>query len=158
MATRPSSVNIRQALVETNSPRPLFPKVTIKRELNVVEKIDRSSSIVTECSNENDCSLELYNESINKVYMFSKLLKDLDELNELQYPYPEKQMEEISEILSISVEEEEAETEQDFTSISFLRTNDFPWNFNKKPDKADEQPPEEESEDSSVVEDCQEET
>lgn len=147
-------MNIKHALIETNSPRPLFPKVTIKRELNVVEKIDRSSSIVTDCSNnENDNSSERSSDSIKKVYMFSKLLKDLDELNELQYPYPEKQIDEISESLSMSVEEEEVETEADFTSISFLRTNDFPWNFNKKPEKSDEQPPEEESEDSSIVED-----
>lgn len=142
-------------MVETNSPRPLFPKVTIKRELNVVEKLDRSSSIVTVCSNDNDSSSDIFNDSVKKVYMFSKLLKDLDELNELQYPYPEKQIEEISECLSISVEEEEVETEQDFTSISFLRTSDFPWNFNKKPEKADEQPPEEENEDSSITEDSQ---
>lgn len=60
-------------------------------------------------------------------------------------------MEEISETLSMSVEEEEVETEPDF-SISFLRTNDFPWIFTKKPEKTSEQPPEEESEDSSVVE------
>lgn len=153
MTTRPSSVNIKHALIETNSPRPLFPKVTIKRELNVVEKLDRSSSIVTDCTIENDSSSERSHDSIKKNYMFSKLLKDLDELNELQYPYPEKQIEEISESLSMSVEEEEAETEQDFTSISFLR-NDFPWN--KKPEKSDEQPPEEESEDSSIVEDCEE--
>lgn len=146
-------------MVETNSPRPLFPKVTIKRELNVVEKIDRSSSIVTDCSNENDNSSERSNDTMKKVYMFSKLLKDLDELNELQYPYPEKQIDEISESLSMSVEEEaEVETEADFTSISFLRTNDFPWNFNKKPEKSDEQPPEEESEDSSIVEDGEIET
>lgn len=155
--TRPSSVNIKHALIETNSPRPLFPKVVIKRELNVVEKLDRSASIVTECSNENDSSSERSHESIKKIYMFSKLLKDLDELNELQYPYPEKQIEEISESLSMSVEEEEAETEQDFTSISFLRTNDFPWILNKKPDKSDEQPPEEESEDSTIVEEYEEE-
>lgn len=140
-------------MIETNSPRPLFPKVTIRRELNVVEKIDRSPSIVTECSNENDDYSERSEDSIKKVYMFSKLLKDLDDLNELQYPYPEKQIEEISESLSMSVEEEEAETEQDFTAISFLRTNDFPWNLNKKPEKTDEQPLEEESEDSSIVED-----
>lgn len=152
MNPRPSSVNIKYALIETNSPRPLFPKVTIKRELNVVEKIDRSSSIVTNCSNENDNSSERSNESVKKIYMFSKLLKDLDELNELQHPYPEKQIEEISESLSMSVEEEEMETEPDFTSISFLRTNDFPWNFNKKPEKGDEPPPEEESEESSIVE------
>lgn len=145
-------MNIKYALVETNSPRPLFPKVTIKRELNVVEKIDRSASIVTDdCYNDNDNFSERSNDCIKKVYMFSKLLKDLDELNELQYPYPEKQIEEISESLSMSVEEEEVETEPDF-SISFLRTNDFPWN--KKPEKSDEQPPEEESEDSTIVEDA----
>ncbi|KAJ6632758.1 Dynein axonemal intermediate chain 7 like [Pseudolycoriella hygida] len=155
MTTRPSSVNIKHALVETNSPRPLFPKITIKRELHVVEKIDRSSSIVTDCSIENENSLKRPNELVMKKYMFSKLLKDLDELNELQHPYPEKQMEEISESLSMSVEEEEVETEPDFTSISFLRTNDFPWIFNKKTEKNDEQPPEEESEDSSVVEDAE---
>lgn len=148
-------MNIKYALIETNSPRPLFPKVTIKRELNVVEKMDRSCSIVTDCSNnDNDTYSERSNDSIKKVYMFSKLLKDLDELNELQYPYAEKQIEEISESLSMSVEEEEAETEHDF-SISFLRTNDFPWN--KKPDKNDEPPVDEESEDSSIVEDGDEE-
>lgn len=157
ISTRPSSVNIKHALIETNSPRPLFPKVTIKRELNVVEKIDRSSSIVTDCSNDTNDLSERSNDSAKKVYMFSKLLKDLDELNELQYPYPEKQMEEISESLSMSVEEEEMETEPDF-SISFLRTNDFPWNFNKKPEKSDEQPVEEESEDSNTVHNAEMET
>lgn len=121
----------------------------------MVEKIDRSASIVTECSNDNDNFSERSNDCAKKVYMFSKLLKDLDELNELQYPYAEKQIEEISESLSMSVEEEEVETEPDF-SISFLRTNDFPWN--KKAEKVDEQLPEEESEDSSVVADGDVET
>lgn len=151
--TRPSSVNIKYALIETNSPRPIFPKVAIKRELNVVKKIDRSASIVTDISIENDNVSERSNDNVEKVYMFSKLLKDLDELNELQYPFPEKKIEELSESLSISVDEEEVETEPDFTTISFLRTNDFPWNFNKKPEKSDEQPLEEVSEDSSIVDD-----
>lgn len=79
--------------------------------------------------------------------MFSQLLKDLDEICESQMPYMEQQMEELSEILSVSNDEEEeyANVEQDYPGISFLRT-DYDWNFGKKKEVVETVDSDEESE------------
>lgn len=77
--------SIEFALIKTNSPRPLHPSVSIKRDLQIKKRttVDESNA-----------------------YMFSKLLQDLDELCERQWPTIEKRIEEISEILSNSQLEE----------------------------------------------------
>lgn len=113
-------LNIKHSLCQTNSPRPLFPKVIVSRELNLLE------SQLPE-------SIAFDTENCPRVYMFSQLLKDLDEICESQMPYMEQQMEELSESLSGSNDEEEEDTnvEQDYPGISFLRT-DYDWNFGKK--------------------------
>lgn len=134
--------HIKHSLCETNSPRPLFPKISIKRELNLLEKIE---TLQTESSEDTEVTC--------RTYMFSQLLKDLDELCELQTPYLEQQIDEISENLSVSnvEEEEEAEAEPDYVGISFLRTNDYSWNFSKKEEVAPEpiQPSDDETESDS---------
>lgn len=102
----------------------MFPKVIVGRELNLLE-----SQLPAQLPD----SVTLDTEKCPRVYMFSQLLKDLDEICESQMPYMEQQMEELSESLSASNDEEEddANVEQDYPGISFLRT-DYDWNFGKK--------------------------
>lgn len=123
--------DIKEVLIPTHSPRPLHPKVVIKRPMKLIEK----STITTETENIGSCS-----------YMFSKLISDLDELCDKQVPYVEKQIEEISDILSnISASAEEFEetpdaSEKNFSEMSFIRGDDYPWNFQKKEEVIDENP------------------
>lgn len=119
-------LHIKHSLCQTDSPRPLFPKIIINRELNLLERVQPLPSDVTDEDNSENEDFVM-----DRTYMFSQLLKDLDELCELQTPYLEQQIEEISENLSVSngeEEEEETDLEQDLVGISFLRTNDYPWN------------------------------
>lgn len=121
-AINQTDLHIKHSLFQTNSPRPLFPKVIVSRELNLLD---------TQLPIELPDSIAL--DTCPRVYMFSQLLKDLDEICESQMPYMEQQMEELSESLSASndEEEEDANAEQDYPGISFLRT-DYDWNFGKK--------------------------
>lgn len=119
-----ADLHIKHSLCQTNSPRPLFPKVIVSRELNLLE-----SQLPIELPD----SIAIDTVKCPRVYMFSQLLKHLDEICESQMPYMEQQMEELSESLSASndEEEEDANVEQDYPGISFLRT-DYDWNFGKK--------------------------
>lgn len=114
--------HIKDVLISTNSPRPLHPKVVIKRPMQLIER-----PLLTENVGGAENS-----------YMFSKLLIDLDELCDKQIPYVEKQIEEISEILShvsASVEQNEESSdasEKNYSEISFMKTEDYLWNLNKK--------------------------
>lgn len=119
-----ADLHIKHSLSKTNSPRPLFPKVIVNRELNLLE---------SQLSSKLHDSITLDTEKCPRIYLFSQLLKDLDEICESQMPYMEQQMEELSESLSASndEEEEEANAELDYPGISFLRT-DYDWSFGKK--------------------------
>lgn len=133
--------HIKEVLLPTNSPRSLHPKVVIKRPLRIIEK-------------QTDTTL---GDTPNVVYMFSKLLQDLDELCDKQMPYVEKHMEEISDLLSMSVLEEpedvDVESVRNFSDISFLRSaGDYPWNLQKKEEAIEESQPleDDESEEDSI--------
>lgn len=107
--------HIRDALKETESARPLHPHVTLKRPLKILE-----------------C------ESIQKepIYMFSKLLNDLNELCELQKPTIAKRIEEISDKLSEMASEEtgncDVESEMNYSEYSFNRMNPIELDAPKK--------------------------
>lgn len=143
--------HIKEVLKPTDSPRPLHPKVVIKRQMKLIEK----PTVHAEPDNTGI-----------RIYMFSKLLSDLDELCDKQIPYVEKQIEEISEILShvsASIEDgvEASETsEKNFSEIPFTRGEDFPWGLQKK-EVIDENPSvgedDEESEEDSIDLDSEDE-
>lgn len=124
-----NDLDIRDTLDETHSPRPLFPHVQIDWELKLLEP----RSIIDPDDN-------------RKIYMFSKLLSDLDELCDKQLPYVDTRMEEISDNLSGENEEdeeeveEEAEPEPEYMGLSFLRNGEFPWSMGKV-EAAQETPP-----------------
>lgn len=112
----------------TNSPRPLFPAVEITQELVILEK-----HVETERSDQEEGKDEPPLSNRHKVYMFSRLLRDLDELCELQMPYPDELLEEISENFEQEEEqEEEVEPEEEYMGISFMRSQDYSWTFGRK--------------------------
>lgn len=109
VATKPIN-HIREALEETNSPRPLHPHVVLKRPLKIIE------------------SNQIQKDPNCRVYMFSKLINDLDELCELQRPVIVKRIEEISEkLLSNTLTEDgenlDVESEMNYSELSFNRMN-----------------------------------
>lgn len=120
----------------TNSPRPLFPKMTVQQNLQLITK-----------NEDIDQQLDTTQQT-PKSYMFSKLLQDLDELSELQTPFVEKQLEEISETLSeiSNPIEDDQEPEMEFGLT-------FPWSV-KKEEVIEHSHSESESEDSG--EECME--
>lgn len=129
-------LDIRDTLDETHSPRPLFPHVQVDVELKLLEPRTKIEIDVT-----------------RKIYMFSKLLSDLDELCDKQIPYVETRIEEISDNLSCENEEDEeeseedAEPEQEYMGLSFLRNGEFPWNMGKVEAAPEATPPSDDDDD-----------
>lgn len=133
------ATHIKNVLQATNSPRPLHPKVILRRELMIKEREGV----------ENDNAVR----DSKTVYMLSQLLRDLDQLCTEQEPYIERRLEEISDVLSRSPVEEIVEElvapEADFGNASFLKSSDFEWSFHKK-ELNENQPAVEESEMSEI--------
>lgn len=121
-------------LIPTNSPRNIHPKRNIKFNVKILNRRPGESN-----PNERE-------------YLFSQLLQDLDDLHEKQQPKIQKFMDEISEILSVSIPDEQGsdvqETESNADDMQF-KVEDFTWNINKKAETVPEviEPIEEESED-----------
>lgn len=139
--------SINDILSETNSPRWLYPKRTETRPLQIVEKPSTSDT-----------------QSEQSTYMFSQLLNDLNGLWEQQEPFFERQSDEHSEMLSMSVtdgqDSVDAESESNFKDMSFLRTgSDYPFSFLPVPakeetiDEAKKSEDEESEEDSVDIDD-----
>lgn len=99
--------HVREVLCHTDSPRPLHPHIVLKRQLRIIG------------------SDQAAHDPNARVYMFSKLLSDLDELCAQQRPFIETRMEEISEKLSTSATEEaenlDVESEINYSEVSFNR-------------------------------------
>lgn len=120
-------------LIPTNSPRFLHPKRILKFSVKILE---RNSIDVNRDENE---------------YLFSQLLQDLDDMYDKQQPHIIKQMEEISDILSMSIPDEQGSDQQDVESNTddmLFKPEEFAWNLNKKVEVVPEviEPVEEESE------------
>lgn len=121
-------------LIPTNSPRPLHPKCHSKFIVKVLHGKPCESN-----PNEPE-------------YLFSQLLQDLDDLHDKQQPQIQKFMEEMSEILSASLSDEQGSDQQETESNTdemLFKTEDFTWNLNKKVEPVPEvvEPIEEDSED-----------
>lgn len=110
-------------LIATNSPRPLHPKRSLKFDVKILERNPIESN-----PNEHE-------------YLFSQLLMDLDDLHDKQHPEIQKQMDEISEILSISVPDEQgfdqAEAESN-TDDMFSKGDEFAWNVSRRVERVPE--------------------
>lgn len=133
--------SIKDILCETNSPRWLFPKRAETRPLQIVGRASTSDEHTGQST-----------------YMFSQLLNDLNELWEQQQPFFERQIDEKSEMLSMSLSDGrdtfDAESEPNFKDMSFLRAaSDYPFSFlSKKEETIDETQirEEDESEEDSI--------
>lgn len=104
-------------LVPTNSPRALHPKRRLKFDVKVIERSADEPK------------------SDEPQYMFSQLLRDLNDLYDKQMPQIQKQMDELSEILSVSLPDEQTSEQGDIepNADDFLfKTDDFSWNLTKK--------------------------
>lgn len=136
---------IKDAMTPTNSPRPLFPFVELKQELVITER--RLCNPLADRGPAN---------GQRKVYMFSRLLRELDEMCEQQIPYIEALLEEISENLEEEEEkqeEEEIEPEQEYMGISFMRSNEYSFSLGRKEEVVETPQPTENSESESEPED-----
>lgn len=107
-------------LIPTNSPRPLHPKRTLKFNVKIIE-CNRS-----ETNQKNE----------HQQYLLSQLLQDLDDLYDKQQPEIIKKMEEMSDILSMSLPDEPDSDRQEIESnaddMLLFKTEEFPWMINKK--------------------------
>lgn len=104
-------------LIPTNSPRALHPKRRLKFDVKVIERTVNELSL-----NEPE-------------YMFSQLLRDLDDLHDKQLPQIQRQMDELSEILSVSLPDELTSDQGDNESTAddmLFKGDDFAWNLTKK--------------------------
>lgn len=114
---------LKNFLIATNSPRPLHPKRKLKFDVKIVDRKDDHSK-----SNEHE-------------YLFSRLFQDLNELHDKQQPMIEKQMDEISEILSVSMSDgDNASNDSDAqlnVDDSFHRIEEFPWQLTRRGTVAD---------------------
>lgn len=107
---------IKDFLIATNSPRQLHPKRKLKFDVHIVDR-----EVVESTSNERE-------------YLFSQLLRDLDDLNDKQQPLVEKQMDEISENLSASLSDDASnDSDAQFNADdSFHRIEEFPWQLTRR--------------------------
>lgn len=118
--------SIGNIFVPSDSPRSLHPKLTIKTNVKVLERPPHQVK------------------NGKAEYLFSKLLEDLESLYEKQLPCIRRQMDEISEMLSMSVVDEQEEptdtNEVETNTEDALKTgtglvDDFPWSFVRKADE-----------------------
>lgn len=107
---------LKDFLISTNSPRQLHPKRKLKFDVHIiVRKVNESKS--------NECD-----------YLFSQLLRDLDDLHEKQQPLDERHMDEISENLSVSLSDDASNVSDTQLNAddSLHRSEEFPWQLTKR--------------------------
>lgn len=107
---------VKDFLIATNSPRQLHPTRKLKFDVHIVDRKVGESKL-----NERE-------------YLFSQLLQDLDDLNDKQQPFVEKQMDEISENLSASLSDDashESDTQLN-ADDAFQRIEEFPWQLTRR--------------------------
>lgn len=109
-------VSTKDFLIPTNSPRQLHPKRKLKFDVKIVERV----AIEQNSDRESKCE-----------YLFSQLLQDLDDLCDKQQPLIEKQMDEISENLSVSVTDEQG-SDQPEPDDSTFKADEFTWNISRR--------------------------
>lgn len=131
----PKIDSAKDFLIPTDSPRPLHPKLASKVKIKIIDRKVKEDPDRIE-------------------YLFSKLIQDLDDLRNKQIPQIERQMDEISELLSASVPDEQnsdsGDAEPQTDDMSFLRSDEYAWGLSKKPETVKEtKTPSDESDDDS---------
>lgn len=101
-------------LIATNSPRQLHPKRTLKFDVKISERkpIEQNSG--------------------EREYLFSQLLQDLDDLCDKQQPLIEKQMDDISENLSVSMPDEGSDQQDAEPEETLFKSEEFTWNITRR--------------------------
>lgn len=126
----------RDFLIPTSSPRPLFPKLESKLKFKII----KPKTMVESTSNQ-------------PKYLFSKLIEDLDDIRNEQIPRINRVMDDVSDMESVSVPDEQdldpGDEQIQMDEMSFLKSDDFAWGLSKKPDtiKDTVESPSEESDD-----------
>lgn len=114
--TKPTQIqSINDILIATNSPRPLHPKRAHKVDVTILDRKVGASQ-----SNERE-------------YLFSQLLRDLDDLCDKQEPLIQKKMDDISDILSGSMEDDGSQSEAELNADDgLLKPEEFTWNIGRR--------------------------
>lgn len=134
---KPKSIQCaRDFLIPTGSPRPLFPKLQSKLKFKIVER----KTMVESTANQSE-------------FLFSKLIQDLDDMRNEQIPRIKRAVDDVSDMASISVPEEQdldpGDEQPQMDEMSFLKSDEFAWNLPKKPESIMDtvEPPSDESDD-----------
>lgn len=122
---------IDDVVYQTRQPRALFPNCFTKKYLKVVKNRSRfelSPGLEFSSDEENDesmYSMDSDQMSMNaNVYMFSKFMRDLEDLNDSELPTFEKKIAEMSSSLSLNSEiNEKAAVNRMDSGISLTKTN-----------------------------------
>lgn len=124
----------RDFLIPTGSPRPLFPKLESKLKFKIIERKTMVESIANQPE-----------------FLFSKLIQDLDDMRNEQIPRMKREMDDISDMESISVPDEQdldpGDAQPQMDEMSFLKSDEFAWGLPKKPETIKDtlEPPSDES-------------
>lgn len=113
---------MKDFLIATNSPRQLHPKRKLKFDVKILDRKCNESKSIAE-----------------REYLFSQMLQDLDDLHDKQQPLIEKQMDEISEILSASTSDDPSNDSDAQLNVddTFHRIEEFPWQLTRRGTMAD---------------------
>jgi cancer susceptibility candidate protein 1 len=121
---------IDDIVYQTRQPRSLFPNCGTKKILKVVKNRSRfelSPGLDFSSDEENDesmYSIDSDQMSTNtNVYMFSKFMRDLEDLIDLENPSFEKKITEMSSNLSMTSEINERGTDRKDSAVSLTKTN-----------------------------------
>lgn len=120
---------IEDILYQTRNPKYLFPNCQTKKMLKVVKVKSKYADLspgLEYSDEENDESM--YSESDQaclsaNIYMFSKFMRDLEDLADNDFPSFEKKIAEISSNLSMASEINDAGLERQSSGISLTKTN-----------------------------------
>lgn len=122
---------IDDVVYQTRQPRSLFPNCSTKKILKVVKdrsRFELSPGLEFSSDEENDESMYSVDSdqmaSNANVYMFSKFMRDLEDLIDLEIPTFEKKIAEMSSNLSMASEaNEKAAVDRKDSGISLTKTN-----------------------------------
>lgn len=123
-------------LIPTGSARPLFPKLESKLKFKIIER----KTMVESTTNQ-------------PKFLFSKLIQDLDDIRNEQLPRIKREMDNVSDMESVSVPDESdcdpGDEQHQMDDMFFLKNDEFAWGLSKKPETIRDivEPPSDESDD-----------
>lgn len=121
---------IDDIVYQTRQPRSLFPNCNTRKMLKVVKdrsRFELSPGLEFSSDEENDESMYSVDSdqmsTSSSVYMFSKFMRDLEDLIDLEIPSFEKKIAEMSSNLSMTSEVNERAIDRKDSNISLTKTN-----------------------------------